>query len=87
MTAYANDLQATKSLIDQVCKLALLVPLDTARQLAAEIERTDAVMPFLDPTGWQRLSNTLPGHQEEVNAFIAFRARLEALRPEKEQQA
>ncbi len=80
----AGELQAAKAMIDQVCRMALLVPLDTARQLAAEIERTDAVMPFLDPTGWQRLSHTLPGHQEEVEAFIAFRARLEALRPEKE---
>lgn len=65
---------------DNICRQATLVSVEEARELVAELRRTEAFMPFFDPTAYLAVSNTLPGHLAAAEAFLAFREALERLR-------
>lgn len=59
--------------------LALTFPTADVEKIAAEIERTDAFLPFYDPTGWLKLRKTLPTHAKIVAAFLTFRRSLDEI--------
>lgn len=66
-----------KELIDTACRFALLISTEQAERLVDEIARTDAFMPFTDPTGYRAISRNIPGHLATARAFLAFRRELE----------
>lgn len=74
-----SDVTLTKQLVDNAARMALLIPLDDARALVEEIERTDTLMPLLDPTGYRAIMDTLPQHRAVAKAFLTFRQELEKL--------
>lgn len=74
-----SDVSLTKQLVDNAARMALLVPVEDARALVQEIERTDTLMPLLDPTGYRAIMDTLPQHRKLAKAFLAFREELEKL--------
>lgn len=74
-----SDVQLTKQLVDSAARMAMLIPVDDARALVQEIERTDTLMPLLDPTGYRAIMDTLPQHRKLAQAFLAFRQELEKL--------
>lgn len=67
-----------KEQVDTVCRLANCISLDDAKALVDEIERTDTLMPFIDPTAYLQICHTLPVHLRVARAFLAFRRELEA---------
>lgn len=74
-----SDVNLTKQLVDNAAHMALLVPLEDARALVQEIDRTDTLMPLLDPTGYRAIMDTLPQHRMVAKAFLAFREELAKL--------
>jgi hypothetical protein len=55
---------------------AMLVSMEDAEHLVREINRTEALMPILDPTGWQRIAKTEQDHLRIAQAFLEFRRAL-----------
>lgn len=70
------DFDLTKEGIDMVARLAMIIPIEDARELLNEINRTDVMMPFIDPTAYHKIMYTLPNHRDAVNAFITYRRSL-----------
>ena len=75
-----NDIQDVKAVIDNVCRMAALVPLEDARALVSEFSRMETLMPITDPTGYRTVAKTLPGHERAAQAFLNFRLSLESLK-------
>lgn len=73
------DLLAIYTQIQTFARLCVLVSVADAQAVVEEMERTDAFLPFVDPTAWIKLSKTAPGHQRLARAFLAFRQELAAL--------
>lgn len=69
----------TKEQVDLLCKLSIGVPVADVERLVQEIEQTQAIMPFIDPTGYREIARTLPHHLQVVRAFLAFRRTLDAV--------
>ena len=67
----------TMFMIRNVARTAMMVSTDDAVEVLNEINRTSAIMPVLDPTGYREISENIPGHTEIVKAFIAFRQALD----------
>lgn len=68
------EYQATFDLIHQTGAIALLIDPEHVRAVLAEIERTDTLMPMLDPTGWMKIAKNIPGHRRVVTAFLHFQS-------------
>lgn len=60
-----------------VCRLATALPVADARALVREIERTDALMPILDPTGYRKIIHNTTHWREVAGAFLTFRTVLD----------
>lgn len=80
MGTEADDILATKAQIEIIAQLAMNISPVDAGAVLREIERTESFMPIFDPTGWIKISKTLPGHHTLVKAFCDFRAALEAIK-------
>lgn len=78
----AGLLKAAKSLIDQSCRMAALIPLSSAQKVLDEMNRMEVLMPFTDPTGYIAISKNLGENKRAVKAFLAFRKELETLKAE-----
>lgn len=74
-------LALTKSQIDTVCQIALMIPVADAEAVLNEMGRMDALMPIVDPTGYRKIMRNVPGHEDEVRAFLTFRRELERIAP------
>jgi len=73
----AKQLRETKNSVDMLCGIAfMLMTVQDAEALVAEIEKTDAVMPFFSPTDYLKVSATLLAHLELARAFLEFRRRI-----------
>lgn len=74
--AKAQPVDATLDQIKAFARVAACVSLEDADALLGEIERMDAFMPFLDPTGYMKIAGNIPTHRRLVRAFIGFRREL-----------
>ena len=70
----------TKEFVDIICRQALLIPLDAARNLAYEFDRMGALMPLFDPTLYQKVGRNIPDHRRAANAFYELRKVLEEIK-------
>lgn len=75
-----SDLLDVKAVVDNVCRMAVAVPVEDAVALVNEFKRMETLMPLVDPTGFIAVSKTMPGHEEVARAFLDFRLRLEKLK-------
>lgn len=75
----SDDVLQTKTQIDIVCQLALLVTESDLAALQQELDQMNALLPIIDPTAYRRILTTLPTHLGAVRAFVRFRAALAAL--------
>ena len=73
------SVEITYKAIQSVALVAQAIPLADAVAVVEEMERTDALMPLLDPTGWIKLQKTAPQHARLARAFLAFRRELAEL--------
>ena len=76
---WTQELTDTKSQMELIGKLALLMPLADVRAVADGIERVDTILPIADPTAYRDLLGTLAGHRDFVCAFLDFRKALERI--------
>lgn len=76
-TVSGLELSDILALIRSVQQSAYLIPLADAQAVAAEISRTDGLMPLFDPTGYQAIAGKIAGNRELVDAFIVYRRALE----------
>lgn len=65
-----------KQMIDNVCRLAMTIPLEEAQAVSAEIDRTETLMPLLDPSAYMKIMDNIPAHRDVVQAFVTFRIAL-----------
>ena len=56
------EYEMIKSVTDAICRQAMLIPLEDAIALVNEFERTNALMPLLDPTGYIEIAGNIGGH-------------------------
>jgi hypothetical protein len=70
------DIEHTKMQVDNFSKLAMLLPVADVVDLLQEIDRTDAFLPFYDPSAYMRISHNLPDHRDLAQAFLTFRKEL-----------
>lgn len=76
----SDRIRATKMMIDGLAVMASKIPLSDAVEVVAEISRTETLLPIVDPTGFQRISKTMPAHGKVAQAFLEFRRALEELK-------
>lgn len=77
-TTREERLLLVKEWVDNVARQAMYVSVDDAVALVAEIDRTEALMPLLDPTGYRQIQGTAPAHKAVAEAFLAFRRAIAA---------
>lgn len=63
----------------QVMQFAFLVRTEDVERLVAEIDRTDTLMPILDPTGWMKIRRNIPAHKKLAHALLAFRREIDEI--------
>lgn len=80
MSDVITDITLVKDVEDIVCWQAMLVSVEDAQRLVHEINRTETLMPFVDPTGWRKIQDTEGGHKKVAEAFSIFRKELEKVR-------
>lgn len=81
-----SDIQDVKAVIDNVCRMAAIVPIEDARALVSEFSKMETLMPIMDPTGYMAIAETLQGHEMAAQAFLSFRISLENLKEAEEQR-
>lgn len=62
-----------------VCYMAAQIPTDDVRDLLSEYDRTDDIMPTLDPTGYKAIMGNIPAHREIARTFLALRETMDTL--------
>jgi len=72
-------LEVTLEVIQAIARSASVVSVEDTKAVLREIERTDALMPIVDPTSYMSMARTLPQHRRLVRAFLAFRRELDDL--------
>lgn len=70
---FTGGAMGTKTVIESVAQLAVMVPLEAAEELVDEYRRAEAITPIFDPTGWMRVQGNWEGHYRLATAFLAFR--------------
>lgn len=73
------DIADTKDVIDSVCRLAAMIPVENIATLVAEIDRTETLLPVVDPTTYRMIARNIPSHLRAARAFLSFRRELESL--------
>ena len=64
-------------LIRNLNRQAYLIPLEDAEAVMAEIDRTSALMPLFDPTGYNKLADGLGLNRAVLQIFIDYRRKLQ----------
>ena len=77
-----SDILDVKAVVDNVCRMATVVPVEDAVALVNEFKRMETLMPLVDPTGFITIQKNLPAHEEIARAFLDFRLRLEKVKEE-----
>lgn len=67
------ETSTTYELVLSVAHLALLVSPEDATAVLAEVSRTEALMPVVDPTGYRAIAANMADARRLVEAFIEFR--------------
>ncbi len=75
-----SDILGTKTVTDNVCRMAMLISLEDATELVDEFGRMDTLMPLIDPTGYMTIRKTAPLHEGMARAFLTFRMALEKIK-------
>ncbi len=74
-----NDLQLTHECINGIARQVRYISIEETKALLDEFQRTEALMPFLDPTGYRTIMKNIPDHRRVVAAFLAFQQEIEAV--------
>jgi len=53
-----------------VARAIVLLDRDDLESLLNELDRTESIMPFLDPTGYRRISGTIQPHRAVIRALL-----------------
>lgn len=69
-------------LIMNIAQQAMLIPREQVTGYLAELRRTVAVMPMIDPTGFREIASNIPEHERLMQAFLRFQDELATLRKE-----
>jgi hypothetical protein len=64
-----------------VCYLIAQIPQTDVQALLAELDRTDTLMPILDPTGYRQIMGNISQHREVIQVFARLRAVIEKYNP------
>lgn len=73
----ADKAELLRTLIDNVVGMAMVIPLDDARQLVHEVEHHESFGVFVDPTWWMKNVDNMRTRKEIFQAFASFRSALE----------
>lgn len=77
----SENVKEIKAAVDDICRMAMLIPVEDAVALVNEFNRMHSLMPLIDPTGYRDISGNIGGHEDAARYFLAFRANLaEALK-------
>lgn len=79
-----DEIRETYAQMQMIARLTSMVDLAAARAVLESMHYVDSVMPITDPTGWMKLRETAPAHQQFAQAFVHFRTVLEEFRPEED---
>jgi len=71
------SVKGTREKVSEICKVASEVSVDDMKEYIKEVNRTDTIMPLIDPTGWRRSSEVLSANLLIARAFLMFRTTLE----------
>jgi hypothetical protein len=59
-----------------IYRVALAVSVAEVEAYVSEIDRTETLMPLVDPTAYMRIGRNIPGHRDVARAFLDFRREL-----------
>jgi len=62
-----------------VTTIARSIAVEEAQAVVAEIERTETLAPFIDPTWYRGAMTHVHNHKREGRAFLIFRQEVEAV--------
>ncbi len=82
-----DEIRVGYDMMQAAARIASMVDLGLARAVLASMHWVDSVMPITDPTGWIKLRETAPAHQQFAQAFVNFRTVLEEFRPEEDRES
>lgn len=63
--------------IQNTARMAMLIRVEDVQAVLTEINRTNTLMPLLDPTGYREIVDNIPRHTQIVRAFLDFRKKLD----------
>lgn len=73
------ELDQVMNFARQVMHFAYLIQTNDLKRLVDEIERTDTLMPILDPTQWMRIRHNIPAHKKLARALLTFRREIDEI--------
>lgn len=66
----------TKDMIDALCRSVMCLSIEEIRAVIDEINRTETLMPIIDPTAYRKIMNNIPDHRRQAEAFLRLRTEL-----------
>ena len=80
MSKTPEEIEDLVMVLNTVSRLAMLVPLEDARELLNQYSQEQAIMPMLDPTRYIRERDQTEWHSDYLNAFLTYRSALEKIK-------
>jgi len=77
----ALPMDLLSSQLHAIYRIASAISVAEVEAYVAEIERTDTLLPIVDPTAYSRIRQNIPQHRTLVQKFLEFRRELAKYEP------